>query len=436
MKAYSFFSAFIVVALSLYGCNAAVFQPVTNNKNFSVNNSSQMIKLDVAWQYALNAPVVATPVVDGNLLIVGAENGNLYVFDLPSRKLLWIYHAEGAIAATPVVGNGVIYFLSRDGIFHALDQSTGKRLWHFATAGEVRFAAVGGYGVSAAEGGVPDPWDFHLSSPVIKQGKVFFGSSDKNLYALDAVSGKLVWAFTADNMIHSTPAIHNGRLFFGTWGSKIYALDVATGAALWHVQAGIDPNYVMQGITASPALDDQHLYVGARDGYVYALRQTDGSTLWRYAAESSWVLASATLDTDTVYLATSDTGLLLALDKYNGKERYRADTRFWSYTDPLLVNDRIVFVGNMLGELYGFNKTTGALAWYYRTQESLADIDDVINDETGKLRAEKVFAPEVQLQASVEWVKALGSFIASPIWVNNQLIAVTANGDILLFIGN
>lgn len=436
MKDIAAFLSALVFSCLLYGCSVSASNGIVWSESVK-SEKNKKIALELAWQYALNAPVVATPVVSGNQLIVAAENGNLYSFDLASQKLVWIYRTEGAIASTPAIANGVIYSLSRDGFLHALDQSSGKLLWRFATGGESRFAAVGSYGMKPEVGPVPDPWDFHLSSPVIWENKVFFGSSDKNLYVLDSASGELLWSFTADEMIHSTPIIQNGKIFFSTWGSKVYALDVNSGKPLWQFQAGVDKaNFVMHGITASPVVDARHIYVGARDGYFYALDQANGKLRWRYDAASTWVLADATLDANTVYVATSDIGLLLALDKNSGVEKYRANTRFWSYTKPLLVNDHFIVASNMQGELYGFDKSTGQSLWHYQTQESRADANDILDNKTGKIRAEKIFSPAVQLQASVEWVKMLGAFIASPIWVDNQLIAVTTTGNILVFASN
>jgi outer membrane protein assembly factor BamB len=427
----------LVCSLLLLGCSAPPGNAVAGNKipeGYFERTSELDLDLDLVWQYSLKAPVAATPVVNGDQLVVAADNGNLYSFDLSWQKMVWIYRAEGAIASTPAIANGKIYWLGGDGFLHALDQASGKLLWRFATGGEARFAAIGSYGMAPEKGPVPDPWDFHLSSPVVWANKVFFGSSDKHLYALDAMTGELIWSFTADDMIHSTPVIKNGKLFFGTWGSKVFALDVNTGKQLWQFQAGVDPtNVVMQGITASPIVDGVNLYVGARDGYFYALSQADGSLVWRYDAASSWILSDATSDGDTVYLGTSDTALLLALDKKTGTEKYRADTRFWTYNKPVLVDDRFVFVGNMQGELYGFDKNAGKLVWYYQTQENRADINDILEDQTSKIKAEKIFSPHVQLQAGVEWVKMLGAFIASPIWVDGKLIAVTATGDVLIF---
>lgn len=401
----------------------------------AIGNSNPLKNLKPAWQYSLYASVSASPVVAGNQLLVAAENGNLYSFGLANKDLQWLYHTEAGIASTPAVANGLVYFLSRDGFFYALEQASGKLVWRFATQGEGRFGIVGGYGLPASMGVVPDPWDFYLSSPLVQDGKVYFGSSDHNVYALDAASGALVWSFAADDSIHSSPTYANNKIFIGTWGSKLYALNAQTGTELWRFQGGIDYDYgVMLGMAASPTVDERNVYIGSRDGSFYAFKQDgNGTPLWRYDAAGSWVLSTAAVDDKTVYFATSDTGLFVAVDKHTGVERYRSATRVWSYTSPILVQNRFVVVGTMAGELYAFDKTTGKKLWYYQTCEARADINDLIDDKTGALRGDKLFAANVQVQAGVEHVKTLGAFVASPIWVNNQLIAVTANGELMVF---
>lgn len=426
----------LLSSLFFLGCGLSAPQQIQAASSPAAHHkpdAAALNKLEVDWQYPLYSSVVASPVVSNNQLFVASENGNLYSFDLLTRKLSWLYHTEAGISSTPAIANGMVYFLSRDGFFYALEQATGKRLWRFATGGEGRFAAIGGYNLPAEMGPVPDPWDFYLSSPLVHNGKVYFGSTDKNLYALNAVTGELAWSFTADEAIHSSPVINEGKLFFGTWGTTLYALDAETGQKRWHHQGGTDPQYsVMQGMTATPALDATHVYIGARDGFLYALRQSDGALAWRYDANYSWMLAGASVDEKNVYITTSDTALLLALDKRSGKEVYRADTRVWAYTTPLMRGNSII-IGTMAGELYGFDQQTGKKQWYFQTPEARADINKIIDKKTGKLRSDKLFAPDMQTQAGVELVKALGGFAASPIWVDDQLIAVTTNGDVLLF---
>ncbi|HEY0892598.1 MAG TPA: PQQ-binding-like beta-propeller repeat protein, partial [Cellvibrio sp.] len=310
----------ILICVLLLGCGISP----ANQAGVDNHHSDKPKQLKLEWQYSLFSQVSASPVVADGQLFVAAENGNLYSFNLDSKQFNWLYHTEAGIASTPRVVNGRIYFLSRDGFFYALEQSTGKRLWRFATGGEARFAAIGGYGLPAAMGPVPDPWDFYLSSPLVHKGKVYFGSSDHHLYALDALTGELIWSFDAGDSIHSSPVYANNTIFFGTWGTRLYAVNAETGLEVWNCQGGADREYsVMLGITAAPAVDANSVYIGARDGFVYALRQTDGATLWRYDAAGSWVLSTAAIDEKNIYVGTSDTGLFLALDKKTGTEKYR-----------------------------------------------------------------------------------------------------------------
>ncbi|MBP2158733.1 MULTISPECIES: PQQ-binding-like beta-propeller repeat protein [Asticcacaulis] len=380
---------------------------------------------------ALHAPVSASPVVANGRLFVAAENGNLYALDMTTLKVAWLFHSEGAIASTPAVADGRVHFLSRDGVFYALSLD-GQLLWRFRTGGEHRFAAVGGYGLDASLGPVPDPWDLYQSSPLVRDGVVYFGSSDGHVRALDAATGKLLWAHDAVDPIHSSPAWADGKIVVGTWGTRLLALDAKTGVEAWAFQGGADHKMsVMLGITAAPSVDGDTVYAGARDGFVYALNAGTGAVKWKYDASGSWVLATAAIDDRNIYFGTSDTGLLVALDKHTGHERFRSRTGVWTYASPVVAG-RSVITGTMTGALYTFDTETGETTWTWRTPESRLDVDDIL-DDAGKLRDARLFGPGRQLQAGVEEVKALGAFVASPILVDGRLIAVTATGEVLVF---
>jgi len=396
-------------------------------------DAAEVRDLKLSRTRALHAPVCASPVVVGDRLFVAAENGNLYALDLATLKTAWLFHTEGAIASTPAVADGRIHFLSRDGVFYTLSLD-GQLLWRFRTGGEHRFAAVGGYGLDSSLGPVPDPWDLWQSSPLVHDGVVYFGSSDGHVRALDAATGKLLWAHDAGDPVHAPPAWAGGKIVIGTWGTRLLALDARTGTQLWAFQGGADRKMsVMLGITAAPSVDGDTVYAGARDGFVYALDAGTGALKWKYDAAGSWVLATAAIDDRNIYFGTSDTGLFVALDKKTGKETFRAATGVWTYASPV-VSGGAVIAATMTGTLEAYDTATGARTWTWRTPESLRDADDIL-DEAGKLRDARLFGPGRQLQAGVEEVKALGAFVASPIIVDGRLIAVTATGEVLVFEG-
>ena len=383
-----------------------------------------------AWKIDLHAEIVASPVIAGGTLYVGAENGNLHAFRLKDRSLQWLFHSRGAISSTPAVAHGLVYFLSRDGRFYALDAANGTPRWTFRTQGEAVFSTYGMYGMPTDAGPAPDPWDFYLSSPVLSGDKVYFGSSDERVYALDAASGKLAWSFKTGGVIHSSPALANGMLLVGAWDGVLYALDADTGVERWRFKTGTEQQQsIMLGIQSSPSVDRDTVYIGSRDGYLYALDLATGSRKWRYDAQGSWIVATPAVDAGALYAGTSDTGLLVALDKRTGREIYRHDTKVWTYASPLLAGDTL-WTANMKGELTALQAATGQLRWTQQSAESRADAFHIL-DAQGKFDNARLYGSlPHQTYAALEHVKRLGAYLASPVWHQGLLITANTLGEI------
>jgi outer membrane protein assembly factor BamB len=385
------------------------------------------------WTIDLHAEISASPVIAGASMYVGAENGNLYAYNLADKSLQWLFHSRGGIGSTPAVAGGLVNFLSRDGRFYALDATTGAPRWTFQTLGESVFSAYGLYGTSAASGPTPDPWDFFLSSPVVHEGRVYFGSSDERVYALDAASGKLAWAFKTGGIVHSSPAVAGNTVLVGSWDGVLYALDAESGAERWRFKTETEQKTsVLLGIQSSPTVDKDTVYIGARDGYLYALDLKTGARKWRYDAKGSWIVGTPAVDAGKVYVGTSDTGLLVALDQQTGREIYRYDTRVWTYSSPLLVGD-ILWAANMKGGVVALQAGTGQQRWSYQSAEGKADAFRIL-DAQGKFDSARLFGTEPhQLHSALEHVKRLGAFTSSPVWYQGQLIIANSLGQIAGF---
>src|SRR5712671_5219844 len=77
-----------------------------------------------------------------------------------------------------------------------------------------------------------------IGSPAVAQGKVYFGSTDGSLYAVDSESGVQQWKFDAKSRIPSSPAVAGGMVYFGAYDGNFYAVDASTGALKWKFQTG------------------------------------------------------------------------------------------------------------------------------------------------------------------------------------------------------
>lgn len=388
----------------------------------------------LAARFDAHAEIRSSPVLDGQRLFVGAENGNLYAIDLKTRALQWLFHARGGISSTPAVADGVVVFLGRDGRLQALEAASGKPLWSFRTQGEAAFAAHGMFGLPKTGEPVPDPWDLYLSSPLVHAGKVYVGSSDQHVYALDARTGKLAWAYKTGGMVHSSPALAGNNVVVGSWDGAVYALDAESGEQRWRYQTRTEQKIsVMTGVQASPSVDADTVYIGSRDGFFYALDAASGEPKWRYDAQGTWVVGTAAQDDANVYVGTSDTGLLLALDKKTGKEKYRFATKVWTFASPLRVGGLLVGV-SMKGELHVLDAATGKPRWSWRTEGLAKNEAGVVDAATGKLDSGRMFKGGAHaLYSGLEHVKRLGAFMGSPAWHDGQLIVTNGAGEVLFF---
>jgi len=77
-----------------------------------------------------------------------------------------------------------------------------------------------------------------LTAPVAADGKLFVAKADAHtVYALDMVSGKMLWKFTAAGRIDSPPTIYKGMVLFGSADGRVYCLRASDGELAWRFLA-------------------------------------------------------------------------------------------------------------------------------------------------------------------------------------------------------
>ena len=67
------------------------------------------------WEFAARARVDSSPVIAGNRVYVGGNDGKLYVLDLQSGKSVFEFEAGGPLSASPAVASGRLVIGSQDG---------------------------------------------------------------------------------------------------------------------------------------------------------------------------------------------------------------------------------------------------------------------------------------------------------------------------------
>ncbi|MEV4806200.1 PQQ-binding-like beta-propeller repeat protein [Nonomuraea sp. NPDC049421] len=316
------------------------------------------------WTHLAEAGVRADPVVDGDVVYAGADDG-LYALDAVTGRFIW-----RSVPATPELVDGVLYGVG-NGVA-AIDPATGRTRW--LREFDARNVVIQDGGVYAGAGfshvlaldaaGGKRRWRVRvpgsLGDVAVTAGTVYAtsrkgpnGDERGVLSAYDAATGALRWRSstgTAD-AVPTGHLIAAGKTVFAVSDGRLTAFDAATGRARWRRESG--------HIALKPVVIGDTVYVGHYGGLTYALDAATGKERWRLTPEATAGSWSVTESRGTLYVGGQK---LHALDPSTGRER-------WSrpITATASVHGDTVFAQDDNGTLHALDAATGASRWSFQT---------------------------------------------------------------------
>ncbi|GAA2431857.1 hypothetical protein GCM10010191_52130 [Actinomadura vinacea] len=273
----------------------------------------------VVWRFPTEKKIDHTPLLCGGLLIVPSADHHLYGLRARTGEVGWkvplgpaVAHAPGPL---PVTGReDDPYFVVGDsrGTVSARRVATGEQIWHFQADQVVE------------------------TRPAAAAGRVFVGSHDHRLYALDAFTGEEVWRFDAGASVTSAPVVADGVVYIGCASGHLFAVDADKGKRRWDFQTG-------GAIHSRVAPRGGLLYFGSNDHCVYALDVTDGQVRWRCSTGGE-VRSSPAVHHGRVYFGSRDFHVH-AVDARTGRDRASVKTADWVDSTPV-VGGSVLYVGS------------------------------------------------------------------------------------------
>jgi len=142
-----------------------------------------------------------------------------------------------------------------------------------------------------------DTWRGQESEPLVVDGVMYVTTAWSKVYALDAATGKQLWFFDSKvpkelgvnaccDVVNRGAAVYKGKVYFGTVDGRLIALDAATGKQVWSVQT--TPKDRLYSITGAPRVIKDKVIIGngggefdAR-GFVTAYDTQTGKKVWRF----------------------------------------------------------------------------------------------------------------------------------------------------------
>lgn len=208
------------------------------------------------WKNHVKTEIVSTPAFDsaeGRVYFLTTSN-SLFAMDAESGKQVWTYTRQDPSSysirggTSPLVQGNLVYVGFSEGSFVAFNKSNGTINWEIQLNKNKRFKDID-------------------STAVIDAGKIYVSGYDDKLYCLSQSNGEILWKFEAGGYANVT--IKEGVLFFPSTNGKVYALDKQSSKKIWEYE-------LKNGIPTEVSLYKDLLVFGESQGKVIFLRTDNG----------------------------------------------------------------------------------------------------------------------------------------------------------------
>ncbi len=231
----------------------------------------------------------------------------------------------------PLVYDGIMYVTGSYSRLYAIDVHTGEEIWQ--------------YDARLPEGILPC-CDVINRGAAIYGDKIFFGTLDARLVALDLKTGDVVWNkkiadYRAGYSYTAAPLIVNGLIITGNSGGEfgivgeVQARDTETGELVW----------------TRPVIEG---HMGTLNGEESTMTGTLNATwpgdLWKTGGGATWLGGSYDLDTDTLVFGTGNPA------PWNSHLRNAGTPVEGNAGDNLYAASRL-----------GIDPATGEIKWHFQT---------------------------------------------------------------------
>jgi len=333
------------------------------------------------WRFNAGGKISSSPALHEGSVFCGSWDQQLYALDAQSGKLRWKHDTGNAVTTKPAFHGSSVITASRSGQIYALDSASGDVRWKIPVSTGRTAASPNGSWVDSS----PSVGAYNVGSTSDSETpkRLFVGCHNRDLHAFNLKDGSEEWRFPTYNWILSQPAVAYYKVYFGSLDGRIYAVDARSGALVWYYTVGKHLRYspavvpgsiTCEGVAGSPLVVDETVYCGADDGFLYALDATTGSEQWVFQSQK-WIWGRPLWISGVLVVASAD-GQVYGLEASSGKRLWVTPTQNGNYAD-VVVAGKLALVACTSGHLYALNPATGEIAWTFEADGGLRAAPEV-----------------------------------------------------------
>ncbi len=233
-------------------------------------NNSSLVVLDKStgkelWQASLSGELLSAPAIAHHKIIAKTIDGKVYAFDQKTGKQLWaIEHGSPNLvlkaSSSPIVMGNLVLIGFSDGKLEAFELDSGRTVWQRSMA----YAS----GSSDVERLVDIDAD-----PIIQNNVVYLATYQGYIGALSLDNGEFIWK--KPGSVYKNILLYANNLYITDSNDILWSIDSKTGHVNWKQSA-----LKARGLT-EPVLIGHNLVVGDKIGYLHFLDTQMGDLLGR-----------------------------------------------------------------------------------------------------------------------------------------------------------
>ncbi len=251
------------------------------------------------WKTRVSSEVLSTPVISSGVAVVRTGDGKVHGLDASDGKRLWVYdRSVPALSlrgtSSPVIAGENVVVGFDNGRLGSLALTTGKPQW------EARIVIPTGR--SELDRMVDIDAD-----PLILRNTIYVATYQGQVSALDLDTGRNLWA--RDISSYAGLAADNEYIYVTDELSHVWALNRQTGNSVWKQEA------MYERQLSAPAVIGNYVVVGDYEGYLHWMDKDSGDFVARTRADDSKIIVPPTVVDDLVIVYSSG-GVLSAFRTY------------------------------------------------------------------------------------------------------------------------
>jgi outer membrane protein assembly factor BamB len=251
---------------------------------------------NLKWVAKVSSEVLSAPTAFNQITVVRTGDGNIFGLDSGTGKEIWNYDRTVPSLtlrgnAPPVIGGDRVFAGFDNGRFVALDLKSGQSLWDSPLA------------IPSGRSDLDRMVDVD-SAPIVQKNTIFVASFHGGVSAISSIDGRILW--TREISSYAGIALGGRYVYVTDEEGSIWALNAETGASVWK------KDELKERYPTAPAYYNGYVVVCDSEGYTLWMNAQTGEFVYKSRLDKSRIIARSLRAADSL-ISYSSNGRVVAM---------------------------------------------------------------------------------------------------------------------------